>query len=118
MNVGKLLSYSGPSFRAKVIIKAPEKLLKTEDKNYFESLGSYIGDESDTFEIIISDLKQSDLNPSVLIYQCSQKYISKNNKQAISSSTKVIPYVKDGHIMEDKFPKVYLQRIFDRLIKK
>ncbi len=118
MNMEKLLSYSGPSFRAKVTIKAPEKLLKPEDKSHFEALGPYIGDESDTFEIIVSDLKQSDLNPSVLIYQCSQKYISKNNKQAISSSTKVIPYVKDGHIMEDKSPKFYLQRIFDRMLKK
>ncbi len=118
MNISKISSAQNLPFKAKVAVNASDKLLSTEDKKYFESLGPSIGNESDSFDIYISDLKPSDMNPSVLVYQCSQKYVSNNNGQVVSSSTKVIPYVKDGKAIEDNSPKAYLQKIFGRLIKK
>ena len=118
MNISKISSAQNLPFKAKVTVNAPEKLLSKEDKKYFESLGPSIGNESDSFEVSISDLKPSAINPSVLVYQCTQRYVSPSNPLYTKSQSIPVPYVKDGKTMEDKSPKVYLQRIFDRLIEK
>ena len=118
MNISKISSAQGLPFKAKVTVNAPENLLSREDKKYFESLGPSIGNQDDVFDVTISELKPSAMNPSVLVYQCSQKYLSPSNPSYSRLLSVPLPYVKDGKTMEDKSPKVYLQRIFDRLIKK
>lgn len=118
MNIHKISLNKNQSFKANVKVNAPENLLKEEDKKYFESLGPSIGNDTDTFEITISDLKPSDMDPSVLVYQCSQNYKSQVDEFRTKYSNITIPYIKNGKEMEDKSPKTYLQKIFDRLMKK
>lgn len=118
MNIQKISLNKNLSFKATVKVNAPENLLKEDDRKYFESLGPSIGNDSDTFEVTISDLNPSEVDPSVLVYQCTQNYKSHADAFRTKYSNITIPYIKNGVKMQDKSPKAYLQKIFDRLMKK
>ena len=119
MNITKISANMNTAFIAQTKITAPETLLSSEERKYFEELGKQYKTSDDFIEISITDLHASANKPNVQIYTVS-KTIKGNsaNGNYTDESQMSVPYIKDGIVIEKNSPKNYLTKLFNGLLSK
>ena len=121
MSISKL-SMSSPlksNFKARTTINAPEHLLSKEDRKKLIEQGKKIGTDSDTIDINVSEIKDSDRDPDVKIYNISESYnltLRNNEKYTVKSNSSFV-YSSSDKLYEKNLPKYIIGRHLDNKIK-
>ena len=113
MNISKINLAAPVAFGAKTTIEAPESMLSKDNKAYLESLGSKIGTPEDTIKFTVSDLQENKIYPNSKSYVVKKFYQLSN---LIDSSSKSVPFIKNGTILEQNAPKNYIEKVLKNLM--
>ena len=121
MAISKLNPLCGSSsnlktnFKAKIEIEDTENLLSEEDKKYFKFVGKRIGTDSDTIQIKLSGIKDSEKDPDVQYYDMFAKYVFKTNDDCYYGKTEAsLMYSKNNKIIEKNLPEKVIERFLKR----
>ena len=114
MKVTKISIANPLSFKAQTTIEASESMLSKEDKAYLESIGKKIGNDTDTIKFTVGDLQANKMNPDLKGYSVTKSYKIAN---LIEQSSKTIPFIKNGEIIEKNSPKNYIEQALKKLMQ-
>ena len=90
-------------------------LLSEEDKKYFKFVGKQIGNDTDTIQIKLSGIKDSEKDPGVQYYDMFAKYIFTTKDDNYYGKTEApLMYSKDNKIIEKNLPEKVIERFLKR----
>lgn len=90
-------------------------LLSEEDKKYFKFVGKQIGNDTDTIQIKLSSIKDSEKDPDVQYYDMFAKYVFKTNDDCYYGKTEAsLMYSKNNKIIEKNLPEKVIERFLKR----
>ena len=114
MNVSRISMANPLSFKAQTTIEASESMLNKEDRAYLESIGKKIGNDTDMIKFTVGDLQANKMNPDLKGYTVTKNYKISN---LIENSSKTIPFIKNGEIIEKNSPKNYIEQALKKLMQ-